>query len=370
MRGRRAIVTRMNSQTTLRSTLARWAGTLTLRRVVVALALGVVAAVALKPIFISPFTQLLGRTVFVAVALLLAFTAAGNWRQQWLPRWLAQVIAVALVAPLATFVIYLVWADGDVMALLRNEGRVMGLAAISATALVLGIVTALGALYRERDAQARAEALQFALAKSTLERQALDAHLSLLQAQIEPHFLFNTLANVQALVESGSANAAPVLRHLIAYLRAAMPRLNDADSTLANELLLLRSYLELMRLRMPDRLQFDIAIDPGLEGLRFPVMALLTLVENAVHHGIDPSEVGGRISVGGRREAASGQVTLWVADTGVGLAETAAPGTGLTNLRARLQAFYGADAHLDLHEMAPHGLRAELVFKDPAWSAA
>ena len=94
-------------------------------------------------------------------------------------------------------------------------------------------------------------------------------------------------------------------------------------------------------------------------------MALLTLVENAVRHGIDPSEEGGRIEVGGRRDDSTGSVTPWVADTGAGLAETAAPGTGLANLRARLQAVYGAEARLDLHEVAPHGLRAELVFKQP-----
>jgi LytS/YehU family sensor histidine kinase len=252
--------------------------------------------------------------------------------------------------------------DGDVHALLRNEARVTGVLAITLTALVVGIVMALGALYRERDAQARAASLQFALEKSMLERQALDARLSLLHAQIEPHFLFNTLANVQALVESRSERAAPVLRHLIAYLRAATPRLHDPDATLDSEVQLVRAYLELMRLRMPDRLQFEIGLAPGLGSLRFPTMALLTLVENAVRHGIDPSEEGGRIEVGGRRDDATGEIRLWVADTGVGLSETATPGTGLANLRARLQAFYTPDARLDLSEVAPHGLRAEMVF--------
>ena len=344
---------------------ARWRAAPGGRRVLIVAALCLLAAIALNPIFVSPFLVVLGRTLFVGMALLLAFTGVGRWRQPWLPRWLAQVLVVALVAPLATFVVYLLSVGGDVVALLRHEGMLLGVLAISSTTLVGGLVMALGALYRERDAQARADGLQFALEKSTLERQALGARLSLLHAQIEPHFLFNTLANVQALVESGSDRAAPVLRHLIAYLRAAMPRLNDAEATLATELQLVRAYLELMHLRMPDRLQFSIALEPGLEGLRFPTMALLTLVENAVSHGIDPSEEGGRIEVGGRRDASSGVVTLWVADTGVGLAETAAPGTGLANLHARLQAFYGPGTSLDLHEVAPHGLRAGLSFAPP-----
>ena len=341
------------------SLLARWAAALTLRRVVVALLLSAVAAVVLKPIFVTAFPVVLGRTLFVGFMLLLAFAGAELWPQRWLPRWLVQVLAVALVAPIATFAVYLFTVDGDVAALLGHEGRVAGFVSISVTALVVGIVVTLGALYRERDAQARAADLQFALEKSTLERQALDARLTLLHAQIEPHFLFNTLANVQALVESGSDRAAPVLRHLIAYLRAAMPRLNDADATLGTEIGLVRAYLELMHLRMPDRMSFEVAVAPELHGLRFPTMALLTLVENAVRHGIDPSEEGGRIEVGGRREG--DDVRLWVADTGVGMAETAAPGTGLTNLRSRLQAYYGAGARLELHEVAPHGLRAELV---------
>jgi signal transduction histidine kinase len=346
------------------SLLSRWAAALTVRRIATVLLLSGLGAALLNPIFVTPFPVVLGRTLFVGMMLLLAFAGAELWPSRWLPRWLVQVLAVGLVAPIATFLVYLVSVDGDVATLFRHEGRVTGFAAISATALVVGIVVALGALYRARDAQARAADLQFALEKSTLERTALDARLSLLHAQIEPHFLFNTLANVQALVESGSARAAPVLRHLIAYLRAAMPRLSDTEATLGAELDLVRAYLELMHLRMPDRMSFEVTPAPDLRDLRFPTMALLTLVENAVHHGIDPSEEGGRIEVGGRRDGDG--ITLWVADTGVGMAETAAPGTGLTNLRARLQAFYGGAARLELNEVAPHGLRAEIVLPSGA----
>src|SRR6185369_16293788 len=194
----------------------------------------------------------------------------------------------------------------------------------------------LGSAVRERDAQARNQSLQFALERSTLERQALDARLRLLHAQIEPHFLFNTLANVQELVESGSPQAALVLKSLIAYLRAAMPQLNDDAATLGNEAGLVRAYLELMLMRMPDRLRFEVNIPDELKGMRFPSMALLTLVENAVRHGIDPSEQGGTIEVGARRER-SGDIVIWVADSGAGMSEKAAAGTGLTNLRERLK---------------------------------
>jgi hypothetical protein len=333
-------------------------------RVLVALVLAVAVALLLNPIFITPLPVLLGRTLFLAMVLLVAFTAAGQWPTRWLPnwmpRWVAQLIAVAVAAPLATLAVYLLSVGGDVRALLASEGRISGFLWISFSGMSVGMVLALGALYRERDAQARSQELQFELERATLERQALDARLSLLQAQIEPHFLFNTLANVQELVESGSPRAPALLQSLIDYLRAAMLKLHDGEPTLGREEALVRAYLELMHMRMPDRLQVAIDIDPALRELRFPAMALLTLVENAVRHGIDPSEDGGRIQVGARRDGDA--VRVWVSDAGVGLHESAAPGTGLTNLRARLHAFYGPMATLELSQEQPRGLRAEIRF--------
>jgi signal transduction histidine kinase len=334
---------------------------LTWRGVALALAIAAIVATLLNPIFGTPFIVLLGRAMFIALALLVAFAAAGQWRPGWLPRWLAQVLAVAFATPVATLIVYLVSVGGDIGAM-RTPERVAGFAWTTGSGLMVGLVLALGALYRERDAQARAQELQFALERETLERQALDARLSLLHSQIEPHFLFNTLANVQELVESGSPRAAEVLRSLTAYLRAAMPRLHDAGATLGDEENLVRAYLELMLMRMPDRLHFKVRIDPALRGLRFPSMALLTLVENAVRHGIDPAENGGEIDVGAERSA-DGTVRLWVSDTGVGMSEAAQPGTGLANLRARLQASFGASATLELTEQAPTGLRAMISFR-------
>ncbi len=269
------------------------------------------------------------------------------------------MLAVVIVAPLATYLVYLP-SIGFMAEPMRHEGFVLGYTFITGSALVIGPLLALGALYRERDAQA--QALRFELERSTLEKQALDARLKLLHAQVEPHFLFNTLANVQALVESGSPRAAPVLRNLIAYLGAAMPRLQADKPTLGAEAELVRAYLELMHMRMPDRLRFEIDMPAELAGLSFPPMALLTLIENAIRHGIDPGEAGGRIGVRARRDAAGGPVHVVVADSGVGMSESASAGAGLANLRDRLRAFYGPEARLDLHEEAPHGVRAEIVF--------
>lgn len=344
--------------------------TLTPGRIAVALGLAVVAALLLAPIFITPTPVLLGRTLFVGLLSLLAFAAAGQWPRRlprWLARWFFQVVVVVAAVPAGTLLVYLVSVGGDFSSLLRSEGRLLGFMWIAGSGLLIGPLLAMGALYRQRDAEARSQALHFELERSELERRALDARLRLMQAQVEPHFLFNTLANVRALVETGSPQAAPVLGSLIAYLRAAMPRLQDPSASLGDELGLVRAYLELMHLRMPDRLAYRIEVPAELRTLRFPPMALLTLVENAVRHGIDPSEEGGVIELGGRREGSDGPVRLWVSDSGRGLTDSSASagssGTGLRNLRERLQLAFGSSARLDLTENRPHGLRAEIEFQ-------
>jgi LytS/YehU family sensor histidine kinase len=160
-------------------------------------------------------------------------------------------------------------------------------------------------------------------------------------------------------VETGSSQAPGVLDSLIAYLRAAVPRLGENDTDLCRELELTRAYLQLMQMRMPDRLQFGIEVEERLLGLRCPPMSLLTLVENAVRHGIDPSEEGGRIDIEIR--AVEGRCRVRVRDTGVGLQPgSRGLGTGLSTLRERLHLVFGEAASLQLSDVEPHGLCAEL----------
>jgi signal transduction histidine kinase len=316
-----------------------------------------IAAAALLPMTHNTYLELLGETLFVGVMLLLAFTAAGAWRQQRLPQWLVQVAAVTLAAALSPLVVQLFTFRGDFAAFVASRPHVHGYVLVTVVAAVVGTLSAVAALASER---AQRQALQFELERETLQRQAADARLALLTAQVQPHFLLNTLANVQELIESGSPQAVPVFRSLIEYLRACMPRLRQADATLADEERLVRAYLELMHMRMPDRLTFALDVAPELRAMRFPPMALLTLVENAVRHGIDPGCDGGRIDVGAAREDA-GTVRLWVADTGVGLSGHAGEGQGLANLKARLRVFFGEAARVELSQQVPHGVRADIV---------
>ena len=331
----------------------------TRRQLTVVVFAALFASVVLSPMFHNPFIEVVGEVLFVALMLLFAFTAAGAWRQAVVPRWAAQVMAVAAAAMLSPLLVQMLTFGGDFFAFLGSKGHVRGYMMVMFISIFVGSLFALGALYSERDAQVRAQALQFELERETLQRQAADARLNLMTAQIQPHFLLNTLANVQELVESGSPRAVPVFRSLIDYLRAAVPHLQQGVATLGDEERLVRAYLDLMQMRMPDRLTHTVDIDPQLRGMRFPAMALLTLVENAIRHGIDPSVDSGRVEVGARRIDAD-TVHLWVADTGVGMSEHAGEGTGLANLNARLRASFGDDARLDLSEQIPHGLRADI----------
>ena len=330
-----------------------------LRQLALVLALLMITALVFRLWAGNPFIELVGETLLFGVGVVLAPTLAGAWRQKFMSRRLAQVLAIVIGAVLAPLTIKLLSAGGEPSVFFDAGPTVRGYVMVAMGGAIIATLFALSALYRDRDAHARAEALQFALERETLERQAATARLQLMTAQIEPHFLLNTLANVQELMESGSPRAVPMFRCLIAYLRAATPQLRSEAATLGDEEQLLRSYFELMLMRMSDRLSVCIDIDPDLRSMRFPPMALLTLAENAIQHGIDPGCDGGSIEVGADR-VDSNTVRIWVADTGVGMSDGAGMGSGLTNLQTRLQAFFGPDARLELSEQSPHGLRADL----------
>lgn len=315
----------------------------------------------------SDLSSLWVRVLTAAAAALLAFGLFEQWPPRLphrLARWVLQVLAVAAVVPLTALVFWSLSTEAGAPPFYREQDRLIGFLLLSLSGLLLAPWFALAALVRQKDALARHQALEFALERSELERQAVDARLHLLQAQVAPHFLFNTLANVQALVDSGSSQASSVLGSLISYLRAAVPRLGEADTDLGQELELARAYLQLMQMRMPDRLQFGIDIDGRLLALRCPPLSLLSLVENAVRHGIDPSEVGGRIDIEVRR--VDDRCRLRVRDTGIGLQpDSRGLGTGLSTLRERLRLAFGDAASLRLSAVEPHGLCADIELPLP-----
>jgi len=211
----------------------------------------------------------------------------------------------------------------------------------------------------QAEAQA-AQAVETAEAES-LRRQVLEARMAAMQAQVEPHFLFNTLASIDHLIEVDPRRASQMQKNLIALLRASMPTMREADGgaprDLGRELAVIRPYLEILKVRMEERLSTEIAVPEGLQSAEFPAMMVQTLVENAIKHGLEPKPEGGHLLV--KAEIVHGKLQVTVADTGLGFgrAATAGTGVGLANIRERLQLLYGTKAGLTIAENPGGGTR-------------
>jgi len=227
----------------------------------------------------------------------------------------------------------------------------------SSAILVAGYVFYLRA--QSADSEARTSELR----RGALETQQLATRLRLLQAQVEPHFLFNTLSNVRRLAQTDAPAGRTMLYQLSRYLRAALPRMREHETTLAEEIELVRAYLGLQQVRMGARLETAIEAPPALLEARVPPMMLATLVENAIKHGIAPLAEGGAIRISAQK--ADGALKLTVADTGRGLTGSSGSGVGLANIRARLSALYGERAGLRLEANSPRGVAAVITLPLP-----
>jgi signal transduction histidine kinase len=213
--------------------------------------------------------------------------------------------------------------------------------------VILSIV--IKATYKGRlQAEAKAAQATVTAEAETLKRQVVEARMAAMQAQVEPHFLFNTLASIDHLIETDPARASKMQKNLIALLRASMPTLREADTNLGRELAVIRPYLEILKVRMEERLQTEIRVSDGLLSAEFPPMMLQSLVENAIKHGLEPKAEGGTLTVAA--EVVHGNLAVSVADTGLGFgkAATAGTGVGLGNIRERLLLLYGNRAQLSV----------------------
>jgi signal transduction histidine kinase len=178
-----------------------------------------------------------------------------------------------------------------------------------------------------------------------LERTVLEARMEALQAQIEPHFLFNTLASIDQLIQTDPPRASKMQQSLIRYLRSAMPQMRGgARPTLGQQVDLSGAFLEIMAVRMEERLQPAMKVPDGLKSALFPSMVLQTLVENAIKHGLEPKAEGGKLEISA--EVVDGQLAVHVLDTGMGFLPKDDGGVGLANIRERLKAMYDGRAEL------------------------
>lgn len=250
------------------------------------------------------------------------------------------------------------WGNGLSLATVLG-GQPRALLMSAASTLLFGGVASYFFYSRGRlvdaEAEARAEKLR------RLEQEALTAQteLRLLQAQIEPHFLFNTLSNIVSLVDADPAAAKSMLLDLTALLRTALARTRRPAVALSEELDLLRAYLGIMATRMGPRLQWRIEADADTLDAQLPPLLVQPLVENAIRHGLEPRHEGGRLTIRCRR--AGGDIEIAVEDSGRGFADPAGGGVGLANVRERLRACCGESATLALESGPAGGVSARLT---------
>lgn len=218
---------------------------------------------------------------------------------------------------------------------------------------------AVGYLVLHRVEAARAETHRLELQRKAREVRQIGARLTVLEAQIEPHFLFNTLSNIRRLCQQDLASGRAMLGQLSRYLHAALPKMRRDHASLADEVDLAMAYLDLQKIRMGERLSVWVKVPAEHRGASVPTMMLVTLVENAVKHGLSPLPEGGSVGISSARDGDSLHVS--VVDTGRGFIGESGSGVGLANIRARLSALYGDKAVLRLGGVQPRGVQATIV---------
>jgi len=286
----------------------------------------------------------------VALSIMLIGSALTNLERPRVPTALALALAVLLGTFVPINVIAHFFCDTPEEVLFANS---------MARRLVLPWGIAAAAWYFLRRANARSAELRAAeVLRRQLESGMLEARLQALQAQVEPHFLFNTLAHVRHLYRTEPSRAKEMLESFRAYLRSALPHMRGNGSTLGRELSLVRAYLDVQQVRMGRRLAVDVDVPEALRDLPFPPMMLISLVENAIKHGLNPLPEGGAIGLAASDR--DGMLIVSVTDDGRGIGDNLGSGVGLANIRGRLFALYGDGASLALTAHAPRGVRAAL----------
>jgi hypothetical protein len=338
---------------------------LTFRRVLWVTAICAAACFAVTWVFANTYWDLLLTALCVGYTSMLLFTVASNVRTKRMTREAMQILAVVAGSILGTILAGFV--KGRDVAGMFNEA-LWGVAISMGLGVGFGCVVIAAIMLREKHARDQARILQAESERHQLEKGMLEAKLQLMQAQVEPHFLFNTLANVQHLVATDPRGAERMLDSLIRYLRAALPQMRDPHTTLGREVDMARAFLEIQGVRMGSRLRFAIDVPDELRTRPFPPMMLISLVENAIKHGVDPCCECGSISI--RAEECEGRLRVSVSDTGEGVKPKQGGGVGLSNIRERLKTLYAGSAALVLEENVPRGVVASIEVPLPERIAA
>lgn len=300
-------------------------------------------------------SECIGSAIYACVTI--TYLSLADWPPA--PRLAAIVAAIGAGAGLG-FAVSTCITGFSLPGMIRAQGAL--LLQILAISLLFGAMVSYFFISKQRLAEVAALAREEKIKRLAQEKQAVTMQLKMLQAQIEPHFLFNTLSNLESLLDSDVATARRMLADLSSYLRTTLERSREGQGTLAQEMKIVQAYLAILQIRMGSRLTFTVHLPEALADRPCPPLLIQPLVENAVRHGLEPSVTGGEITVDCRKVGA--KIQIEVRDSGVGFATGGQPGTGTANVRERLQALFGAEAWLSLAELRPRGVKALVEYPD------
>lgn len=273
-------------------------------------------------------------------------------RPPWINLVVGQVAGVLLGAYIAVLLLSQIPS-------LQDVSRVYLYLNLLLSGSVFGSITCYLLYNRSRVNVMEAELIETQQQRLQHEKDLIESELRALQAQIEPHFLFNTLANIQALIDTDSVKAKEMLQKFTDLLRHSLTRSREGNTTLHQEIEIVEKYLAIQKQRLGDRLNYHIECPGHLQNLSFPPLLIQPIVENAVIHGIEPSMSGGNVEI--KVSENDGVVSIIVSDNGRGLQETTqGSGIGMENTRNRLKAVFGEQAKMLVKENKPSGVIVEL----------
>lgn len=223
-----------------------------------------------------------------------------------------------------------------------------------------GIIISYFFIVQEKYSQLKIEKQEEELKSISLEKENIQANLKFLQAQIEPHFLFNTLSTVLSLLDTDIETGKKMLENFTQYLRTSLKHTRNENNSLKQEIETIRSYLDINKIRMGDRLMFEVEIPMDVYNISFPPMLIQPLVENAIKHGIEPKVAGGKISIKVSKKMPEKILKIEIADTGVGIESDLSYGIGLKNVKKRLNTLYQGKSSIVFETNKPSGLKVTI----------
>lgn len=296
------------------------------------------------------YSQCIGISIYLCIYAVLAVFKTAAFMQR-----LMLVILAMIVGAVAGMTAAALGLGAD--RILVPDGQFKVLIQTILSGLLFGSIISYIFISREKVSMANELAMEEKIKRLALENKSVESEFQLLQSQTEPHFLFNTLSNVIGLIDTSPQKAKSMLNDFVHFLRASLSQRRDQAITISQEIEMIRRYLDILRIRMGNRLRFDIAVPDDLLQHRIPPLLIQPLVENAIKHGLEPRPEGGMITI--RCSSGSGRMRIEVADSGKGIGESdGGTGIGIANIEKRLKLLYGNAGCLTLHERRPSGVSA------------